>query len=192
MKWLLFTGLVCAVAAFGAEPAGAAYDYVDIGDTLSEAGHNLAGWGPIEPEASGGTYGGIDDCRVIYAPGELEDENWATVDLDFGPPDTPEEKCLVVRILDGISGTDSFDAFVNGNYVGSYNDDIVGGENWITTEFNVSDYSGVCTVKFVSTEPPWDQFDQFGQVAIDEITVWECTATALSGTTWGCVKALYR
>lgn len=192
MKWLLITGLAFAVATFGAEPAVAYYDYVDIGDTLSEGGHNLVGWGPIEPLTSGGTYGGVDDCRVIYAPGEAEDENWATVDLDFGPANGLIEKCLVARHLDGMSGTDAFEVYVNDNYVGSYNDDNGGGENWILTEFNVSGYSDTCTVKFVSTEPPWNQFDLYGQVAFDELTVEECTPTAQGETTWGSVKALYR
>jgi hypothetical protein len=192
MQWLIVTGLVCAVAVLGVGSAVADYDYVDIGDPDSEAGHNLVGWGPIEPAASGGTYGGVDDCRVIYAPGETEDENWATVELDFGPMDALADKCLIARHLDGMSGTDAFDVFVSDNYIGSYIDDNGGAENWILTEFDVSGYSGICTVKFVSTEDPWSEFDRFGQVAFDELTVGECTPTAVSETTWGSVKALYR
>ena len=33
-------------------------DLVDVGDPVSEAGHNLVSWGPIEPMTSGGHYGG--------------------------------------------------------------------------------------------------------------------------------------
>ena len=53
-------------------------DSVDIGDTVSEAGHNLVGWGPIEPATHGGSWGGIDDCRATWY---LGDESWASVDL---------------------------------------------------------------------------------------------------------------
>ena len=50
-------------------------DEVDIGDTTSEAGHSLCGWGPIEPATSGGAYGGIDDCRVTWEPGSGSDDS---------------------------------------------------------------------------------------------------------------------
>jgi hypothetical protein len=192
MKWLLVTGMTLAVAVFGTGAAVADYDYVDIGDLNSEDGHNILGWGPIEPEASGGTFGNVDDCRVIYAPGESETESWATLEMDFGPADGLVEKCLVARYLDGMSGTDAFDAYVNGNYIGSYNDDNGGAENWILVEFDVSDYSGICTIEFVSTEAPWENFYLYGQCAFDEITTMDCTPTDLSRTRWGSVKALYR
>ena len=54
---------------------------VDIGDTTSESGHNLVDWGPIEPANTGGNYGGIDDCRVIWYNGGSY--NWATIDFDL-------------------------------------------------------------------------------------------------------------
>lgn len=57
---------------------GTLTDYVDIGDETSEAGHNLVGWGCIEPATHGGTWGGIDDCRATWV---LDDESYATVDL---------------------------------------------------------------------------------------------------------------
>lgn len=67
-------------------------DSVDIGLPSSEAGHNLLGWGPIEPMAHGGGYGGVPDCRVtwFYSIGDIlppadpwttADDPWATVDL---------------------------------------------------------------------------------------------------------------
>jgi len=56
-------------------------DYVDIGDSTSEAGHNLQSWGPIEPATSGGTWGSIDDCRVTWSPTENPVTTWASVDL---------------------------------------------------------------------------------------------------------------
>jgi len=57
---------------------GVLCDSVDVGDTCSESGHNLVGWGPIEPATHGGSWGGIDDCRVTWFTG---DETWATLDL---------------------------------------------------------------------------------------------------------------
>jgi len=51
-------------------------DEIDIGDPVSEANHDIAGWGPIEPETHGGTWGGIAEdpedqtCRVIWSPTE--------------------------------------------------------------------------------------------------------------------------
>jgi len=54
---------------------------VDIGDTNSESGHNLKSWGPIEPEDSGGNYGGIDNCRVTWDYNT--DSTHATIDFTF-------------------------------------------------------------------------------------------------------------
>jgi len=65
-------------------------DEVDIGKPASESGHNLQGWGPIEPATSGGVYGGIDDCRCtwFYQDGDdpperqnIQDLSWATFEL---------------------------------------------------------------------------------------------------------------
>jgi hypothetical protein len=192
MRWLSAAFIVFALATFGVGTSFADYDYVDIGDSTSESGHSLAGWGPIEPETAGGTYGGVDDCRVTYAPGEPPEQNWATLVMNFGPEDGSTAKCLVARHLDGMSGADAFEVYVNGNYVGSYYDDNGGGENWITSEFMVSEYSGFCTIEFVSIEDPWANFGLYGQVAFDEITIMDCTHTSLGESTWGAIKSLYR
>lgn len=61
-------------------------DGVDIGKPDSETGHNLIGWGPIEPATSGGNWGGIDDCRPTWAPDEGEPTTWASVDLTCEMP----------------------------------------------------------------------------------------------------------
>lgn len=65
-------------------------DYVDIGDPISESGHNLVSWGCIEPLTSGGNWGGIDDCRVTWQP---QGSTWATVELtcDFCECDCDKE-----------------------------------------------------------------------------------------------------
>jgi len=58
-------------------------DKVDVGDETSESGHNLVGWGPIEPANSGGNYGGITNCRVTWEPGEAgnNEARGATLEL---------------------------------------------------------------------------------------------------------------
>lgn len=68
-------------------------DTVDMGKPASETGHNLIGWGPIEPATTGGNWGGIDDCRAtwFYTDGDTVppsnppystcDESWASVEL---------------------------------------------------------------------------------------------------------------
>jgi len=188
MKWLLTTVLLISAIVFALGQAVLAVDEVDIGDPASEAGYNLVGWGPIEPANSGGTFGGIDDCRTIYFPPAPPDENWATLDLDFGPAG---EKCLDLWHLDGMSGSDDFEVFVNDAYVGGFVDPGAGGETWILSSFDVSGYAGTCTVKLVSTKPPWEQFDPYGQVAFDRVRVGECGPTGVDETTWGSIKALY-
>jgi len=58
-------------------------DSVDIGKPASETGHQLLGWGPIEPATNGGTWGGIDDCRAtwFYTPGDtMPNSAWYTTD----------------------------------------------------------------------------------------------------------------
>lgn len=59
-------------------------DSVDIGNPGSELGHNLLGWGPVEPVHSGGDYGGVDDCRCTWEPdvdGLVSDASCARVTL---------------------------------------------------------------------------------------------------------------
>lgn len=79
-------------------------DSVDIGKPASEAGHNLQGWGPIEPATHGGTWGGIDDCRAtwFWTPGDTmpasvwytADASWASVELAcLDCYETPECDC---------------------------------------------------------------------------------------------------
>jgi len=65
-------------------------DSVDIGCPTSESGHNLIGWGPIEPATSGGNWGGIDNCRATWyptEPGQQTDESWASVELTCEVPE---------------------------------------------------------------------------------------------------------
>ena len=39
---------------------------VDIGSETASHLAGMSGWGPIEPITSGGNYGGVANCRVIW------------------------------------------------------------------------------------------------------------------------------
>lgn len=164
---LTLAGLLCwQLPALADCPA---LDTVDIGNPSSESGHNLQHWGPIEPATSGGSYGGIADCRPIYAPEDGDD--WATLDLDFG--DDPSScKELVIKHLDGLT-KDSFEVWIGGVLVYAYAGDELTSENWYETTVMVCG-SGVQTVKLVSTAPQWAQWSTYGQMCFDVIEVREC------------------
>ena len=55
----LVLAMVLVPAAYTAKPVSIMLDRVNIGDITSETGHNLVGWGPIEPDEHGGFWGGI-------------------------------------------------------------------------------------------------------------------------------------
>jgi len=152
-----------------------AHDYVDIGNPASEVGHALAGWGPIEPDTHGGSWGGIGGesppgkCRTIWSPEEDDPvENWASLELDFGISDT-ETKCLTFRHLDGGSD-DSFDLSIDGTLVQSIAAP-PGTETWYWASIDVTGYTGVHTVRFEATAPEGSLFNPYGQVAIDKIYI---------------------
>ncbi len=91
-------------------------DSVDIGNLASEAGHLIEnntfyGWGPIEPNNSGGYYGGFgppgegtgEDCRCTWSSYyNAADMDWAQFTLDAGGATATK---LVLRVLDGMTGT---------------------------------------------------------------------------------------
>jgi len=69
-------------------------DSVDIGDPTSEAGHNPIGWGPIEPANTGGTYGGIGNCRCTWFYEDPQnDASWATIELTCEDCYDPQSEC---------------------------------------------------------------------------------------------------
>ena len=185
---------VCAIVSMAFFVAGAAIagDCVDIGvetgGSCPEQGHNLVGWGPIEPLTSGGgTYGGIDQCRAVWYdtgdPGN-PDPPWATVDLNF------DEDFLWLRHLEGLAD-DGFDIYINDTWVYSHADIIVGQEVWIWTIIDVSGYSGTCTVKLQATGEKWSGFSTYGQMCFAFLQVAAFTIP-VEENTWGSIKALYR
>jgi hypothetical protein len=150
-------------------------DFVNIGDPTSEAGHNLAGWGPIEPASSGGTWGGAGEdgnCRVIssgYDDGTGMNNflDWAEFTMDFGSPGT---KYLLLRHLDGYA-QDSFYVYIDtpgtpgdGTEVFYWPDEQSQGEVWRTAQIPL-DLTGVHTITLRSDQPHWSGWDRFGQVA---------------------------
>ncbi len=146
-------------------------DTVDIGNIGSEAGHVMAGWGPIEPATSGGAYGGIDNCRAVYAPEDGND--WATIEMDFGNDPTTCKK-FTIGHLDGMTN-DSFEVFIDNVLVFTYAGDNLTTETWYQLELNVC-FTGVRTVKFVSTAPQWSGWSTYGQMCFDVLTIEECPA----------------
>ena len=180
-RFSVFLGVVLSIGL--ASAAGASdcvqLDMVDIGDPASEAGHSLVGWGPIEPAHTGGNYGGIDDCRVVYASEANGDGNdWATVDLDFGE-NMLKMKCLAIDHLEGIA-VDAFDVYIyppghpeDAELVFSFLGDQLTVETWHTSSVSFA-ATGMRTVKFVSTGPLWSGWPTYGQIAIDAVTAKEC------------------
>lgn len=153
-------------------------DRVDIGDPVSEASHNLTGWGPVEPDAHGGGWGGISpgNCRVIWDISD--DDHSATITLDRGVR-PGAATAIQVRHLDGIAD-DSFNVYVkdvHGSYVkiGSWVG-TPGPENWVITPFPLPngktlqlDRGRAIEVMLVATGPKWSGFGTYGQVAFDWI-----------------------
>ena len=136
-------------------------DFINIGDPTSEAGHNLAGWGPIEPIHSGGTWGGAGEdgnCRVIssgYDDGTGLNHflDWAEFTMDFG--DSPGKNYLLLRHLDGYA-QDSFYVYIDapdtpgeGTEVFYWPDQQSQDEIWRTTQIPL-DLTGVHTVTLLS------------------------------------------
>jgi hypothetical protein len=173
---------------------------VDIGAPPSEDGHNLQGWGPIEPKTSGGNYGGVKDCRAIYAPEEYVEgqpsagERWATLDLQLT---TQGAHDLVLRHLDGLALNDAFDVYIYpvgqpeaAELIWTYEGDGLTVENWITSHVSVT-ASGANTLRLVSTAEQWSGWPKFGQVCFDIISI-QCQPLAAEKNTWGGIKSLYR
>ncbi len=162
-------------------------DYVNIGDETSESGYNLNGWGPVEPDASGGNWGSgtpceDGNCKVVYEP---DGDPSASLILDFGNSPLKE---LRLRALDGISGADSFEVKIGNDLVYRWLDsgETGGSEEWKTHSFDVSDYSGVQTITITSLDDEWGSFDKYGQVAFTWIKVvdYECEEMCTPGKAW--------
>ena len=176
---LFFAVLACAAAGFsllssqqGASADPGLLDDVDIGDTVSETGHNLVGWSNI--------WSGCGWCptdrdmgmRLIWGNGgETCDAayNWAEVDLDAGSYGATN---LKVRHLDG-AADDGFNVYVNGDLVGTYVDQYPS-NTWETTDFPIAGgpYTGVLTIGLEATAIAWGGCPTYGQIAVHWMEVY--------------------
>lgn len=187
---LVFVTLLSVVSTVGAKkplpPPPTEYDFVNIGDPDSEAGHNLYGWGPVEPETHGGHWGGVLDggeplpgedgnCRVISSGYSGEEgtygatnnlEDGASFTMDFGPRYPGETKYLLLRALEG-HARDSFYVYIDrmkGRPVYYWPGDDSASESWITHAIPLG-LKGTHTIHLLSDQAHWSGWNTFGQVA---------------------------
>ncbi|MDD5568924.1 MAG: hypothetical protein PHG23_00685 [Candidatus Pacebacteria bacterium] len=170
-------------------------DLVNIGTPSSEAGHDLQGWGPIEPQTHGGNWGqiasetscGLCDSlvcdkalRVTYASNEPDDPaingRMASLTLD---PKKGSAKKIKMRVLDGV-GDDDFMVFVknkkgNNVLVYTYLSDPSTAEVWKIHEIDLTPFSLAknkpLVVTIMATGSNWAQFGTYGQLGIDWISL---------------------
>ncbi|MCL5966413.1 MAG: PEP-CTERM sorting domain-containing protein [Deltaproteobacteria bacterium] len=173
MKALILVVAAGFLACLSMPAPAAVIDFVDIGNPVSEAGHNLQGWGPVEPATHGGSWGGIapGDCRVIWEPPPDAANRSAYVDLDFTGADS-----LVIRHLDGFAD----DGFIELAIPGAAGQplqsflylDQSATEQWVTSVIDLRGFgylTGVKTVVLTATGDAWQWQNIYGQVAIDSI-----------------------
>ena len=154
--------IIAVVVALAQGQASALY-FGDIGTPLSEAAFSPVGWGPIQPDTSGGGWGGIaagplsldGKCRTIW---DASDDD-PSASLTFPTSIT----AMAVRHLKGLAD-DSFDVEVGVASWGSAVDDVSGSEVWA-----ISSFMGTPGKKLTltATGDEWSLFDTYGQVAVD-------------------------
>ncbi len=142
-------------------------DYLDIGDTASEAGHNLLGWSDawVSP-GWGGNYGGgsIDtSLRLLMGHGDgcLGAED-ATFTMNAGAGLATK---LTLEHLDG-QVNDSFDVYINNVLASHYTGvSVPPNEVWKKTAFTFPGVTGTVNVKLDATNLVGDWCANWGQVA---------------------------
>jgi len=154
--------IIAVVVALSQGQASALY-FVDIGTPLSEAAFSPVGWGPIQPDTSGGSWGGIaagplspdGKCRVIWDASD----DCRSASLTFPTVIT----ALGVRHLKGLAD-DDFDVDVGAASWGSAVDDVSGSEVWA-----ISSFMGTPGKKLTlaATGFEWSGSETYGQVAVD-------------------------
>ena len=183
---VLVLAMVLALAAYTAKPVPKLLDRVDIGNTTSEATHDVNvsvtdDWGPVEPATNGGNWGGFgtsgEDCRVVWHAASDPTPMYATLTLDTGGAFA---RRIVLRVLDGIAD-DSFNVYVKnpgGDWalVYSYDCDPSTSEFWVEHEiFSFPAGKGQGTtieIKIEAIGAAWSGFNTYGQLAVDWIEVW--------------------
>jgi len=170
LTYLIVLALILGLVLTGSSQGLVQLDSVNIGDTASEAGHNLDGWTKIWSGC--GWCGPDSDMRLIWGDGGetcAPENNWASVTLDAG---ALYAKTLRVEHLDG-AADDGFYVYIDGKQVDVYTDQYLS-NTWTATVFDISSYnfSGLLTIKFEATAPAWGGCGTYGQVAFNMIELW--------------------
>lgn len=141
-------------------------DEINIGDTISEDGHNLSGWSNTWDW--GGNYGGGDDgtLRLLMGPGDGCGEGYESAYFTMDTKGSMADK-VTLKHLDG-SQDDNFNVYLwNGvdyEFIGNYVSQ-GDGENWVTTDFSFLPRSGELQFKLVATGVVTGWCSNWGQVA---------------------------
>jgi len=183
----LVLAMVLAPAAYAAKPVPIMLDSVDIGNAASETLHGVSSpdWGPIEPAAHGGNWGGFgasgEDCRVVWHAAGDTTLGYATLTLDITAlGETGFARHIVLWVLDGIAD-DSFNVYVKnpgGDWalVYSYDCDPSTSEYWLDHHiysFPAGKGQGTTIdIKIEATGAAWSGFGTYGQLAVDLVEVW--------------------
>ena len=187
---VLVLAMVLALAAYTAKPVPKLLDRVDIGNTTSEATHDVNvsvtdDWGPVEPATNGGNWGGFgtsgEDCRVVWHAASDPTPGYATLTLDTTAlGETGFARHIVLLVLDGIAD-DSFNVYVmnlGGDWalVYSYTCDPSTSEYWVEHDiysFPAGKGQGTTIeIKIEATGDAWSGFNTYGQLAVDWVEVW--------------------
>lgn len=143
----------------------AVYDFTVVGGSCRS-------FNPQQPGGWGGKYG---DGAVTAFPGDIDPAGYCILTWSEG-----KAHRLELGVLDGIAD-DSFEVYVmnpGGNwvYVYSYADQYTA-ETWITHHiysFPAGKGQGTTVeLKIVPTGPQWSGFNDYGQLAVDYIAVYE-------------------
>jgi parallel beta-helix repeat protein len=161
-------------------------DYVKLGDSVSEAGHEMTEWGdsvaPGTINLVPGHWGYPDDTSYFgYDGGQAvpplrtvwgrspDNTRYATIAMDAK---NKIASLLVFSALDGVAD-DSFEVVVNGILVYQYsaNPSWCG---WIVHRVDLTSLrlGGVLDINITATGQQWSSWDTYGQLSINWIEVW--------------------
>ncbi len=160
-------------------------DVLNVGNLVSEIGHNLLDWGPIQPETSGGNWGESTDANCVQQKAydgslrvvsDVTSSDEATFKMNFGGTTSSySDVTMELAVLKGLSTDDSFDVYVEGVLVYSFIDDgtrnpYCNNEEWVKHTIPHLQKGGIKTIKIVSTANHWGGYETYGQVAVSKVT----------------------
>lgn len=154
-------------------------DSIDIGNPLSEAGHGIKGWGPIEPTTHGGNWGGIGStpedgtCRVTWEPAPIATDDTRIAKFYLKVPDCKIAEKLELRVLDG-QADDSFEVYINKMLRYTYAWSTSTSENWGTHTIDLAGLKGKLKVEIKATGPSWGGFSTYGQLGVQWANLYAC------------------